>query len=216
MLACAMPSIDKAQIVQFLRHPIDWDLVLQQAAWHCVSPLVYRSLQAEANSGVPPKVLSALQASFEENFHKNLFLSGQMIRLANGFRERNIPVIGYKGPVLCTYYGHLGSTPATNRFRRWQSDVARPAAQIDARKKSRRRPHACTGPHWWHWPTGREDSQRTPRRDHSRRRFGFAGGNEKRFQQTCRWLGMGKNFRTFSAITPVVARCRRHYHVQRK
>src|SRR4051794_26580511 len=83
LLTCARPSIDTARIDELLRHRIDWDLVLEQAAWHCVSPLVYRSLKHEPNGGIPPEVLGALQACFEENFHKNLFLSGQMIRLAN-------------------------------------------------------------------------------------------------------------------------------------
>ncbi len=108
LLACATPSTDGAQIAELLSRSIDWELVLEQARWHCVLPLVYRSLHADAGGLVPQAVLTAAQASFEENFHRNLFFSAQMIRLADGFRERNIPAVAYKGPVLCTYYGQLG------------------------------------------------------------------------------------------------------------
>jgi hypothetical protein len=79
-----------------------------QAEWHCVEPLLYWNLQAEAPDLVPSATLSTLRARFEDNCRRNLFWSGQLIRLTTKFRERKIPVIAYKGPVLCSYYQNLG------------------------------------------------------------------------------------------------------------
>jgi hypothetical protein len=111
LLACARPALDQSQaklIRELLSQPIDWQLLLQQASWHCVRPLLYANLQAAAPDLAPPLALASLRSHFEDNFRHNLFLSGQMLQLVKKFEERKVPVIAYKGPALCGYYRNLG------------------------------------------------------------------------------------------------------------
>jgi hypothetical protein len=110
LLACSSPVASPARgerVRKLLGQRIDWNLLLEQAKWHCVSPLVYSVLRTEADS-VPAAALSTFRCRYELNFRHNLFLSGQMMQLVEKFRESNIPAIPYKGPVLCSYYGELG------------------------------------------------------------------------------------------------------------
>jgi hypothetical protein len=111
LLAGSTPMASPArgeQVRELLGRHIDWDLLLEQANWHCVSPLLYTVLRADAPDLVPAAALSSLRSRYELNFRHNLFMSGQMMQLVRKFRERNIPVIAYKGPALCSYYQDLG------------------------------------------------------------------------------------------------------------
>lgn len=111
LFACAQPMASTArgdQIRALLRQQIDWDLLLEQAAWHCVGPLLYAALRTEAPDFVPAATLASLRSHYELNFRRNLFLAGQMMHLVKKFGEHNIPAIAYKGPVLCSYYQDLG------------------------------------------------------------------------------------------------------------
>ena len=111
LLACARPVANPAadeQVRQLLRQRIDWDLLLEQANWHCVGPLLYMALRSATSEQVPPAVLSSLRSRYEVNFRHNLFLSGQMMKLLKKFQESSIPAIPYKGPLLCSYYQNLG------------------------------------------------------------------------------------------------------------
>ncbi len=108
LLACSRPKAEAGQIGRLLRQGVDWDRVLQQAAWHCVSPLLCRSLPPQVSYMVPAAARAALQSNYEDNFRKNLFMAAGMVRLATKFREHNIPVIAYKGPVIGAYYQNLG------------------------------------------------------------------------------------------------------------
>jgi hypothetical protein len=111
LLAGSTPVASPArgeQVRELLGRRIDWDLLLEQANWHCVSPLLYTVLRAEAPDLAPAAALSSLRSRYELNFRHNLFMTGQMMQLVRKFRERNIPVIAYKGPALCSYYQDLG------------------------------------------------------------------------------------------------------------
>jgi hypothetical protein len=111
LLAAASPAASSTRgerIRELLGAQIDWPLLLEQANWHCVSPLVYMALRSEAPEFVPAGELETLRARYERNFRHNLFLSGQMIQLVRKFREHEIPAISYKGPALCSYYDDLG------------------------------------------------------------------------------------------------------------
>jgi hypothetical protein len=111
LLACARPVATRVrgeQVRELLRERIDWHLLLEQANWHCVSSLLYSALKTEARDIVPADVFSTLRSRYELNFRHNLFLSGQMMQLVQKLGERDIPVVAYKGPALCSYYGELG------------------------------------------------------------------------------------------------------------
>jgi len=110
LLACARPTAGpepSERVRDLLRQHIDWDVLLERAAWHCVGALVYTALRLQAPDSVPGPVLESLRSLYERNFHRNLFLSGRMMQTVRNFRERNIPAFAFKGLVLCTYYSDL-------------------------------------------------------------------------------------------------------------
>ena len=65
LLACANPAASPARggkIRELLRAQIEWPRLLEQANWHCVSPLLYVVLRVEAAELVPAEVLDTLRA----------------------------------------------------------------------------------------------------------------------------------------------------------
>jgi hypothetical protein len=92
-----------------LGEDLDWNYLLQMARRHGVRPLLFWHLDA-AHSGVVPKsVWEQLRDYFNTNVRRNLFLTGELLRVLRAFEAQDIPAVPYKGPVLAaSVYGNLG------------------------------------------------------------------------------------------------------------
>jgi hypothetical protein len=58
---------------------------------------------------VPKHLLEQLRSRFHANQLRNLYLSGELLKLLRELKAQNIPALPYKGPVLAAYaYGNVG------------------------------------------------------------------------------------------------------------
>jgi hypothetical protein len=111
LLLCSRVQLTPAQrnrLQQLIEQPLDWPYLLERAKYHKVLLLLTPHLQALHPSWMPPEVLAALQANFEENFQRNLRLLVELLKLVQLFEAQGIPLLAFKGPVLAqVVYGNL-------------------------------------------------------------------------------------------------------------
>ena len=84
--------------VEFIPPDLDWDCFLQTAQRHSVVPLIHRALAQ--HPAVPGPAREALESEFRQNAFRSLVLTAELMRLLDGFAERGIPLLPYKGPTL--------------------------------------------------------------------------------------------------------------------
>lgn len=115
LLCCARTQMDAAhtrQAATLLQREIDWAALLQMALRHRVAPLLYRSLHTPGLAGMPETIQAELKARIQVDVQGNLFLTGKLLHLLDLFRQQEIAVIPYKGPVLAMLaYGDLALRP---------------------------------------------------------------------------------------------------------
>ena len=111
LLCCARTSRSPEtadRIKALLREGIDWEHLLQAANAHGVAPLLYWHLDAVCPKAVPKNILDHLRDHFRANGLRNLFLTGELLKLLNVFGAHGIPAVPYKGPALAdSVYGNL-------------------------------------------------------------------------------------------------------------
>ena len=111
LLCCARTCIDSAtaeQVKTLLQQDIDWTYLIETAAFHQVIPLLYQSLKNNYAEEVPDAILNLLRSYFYANGRRNFFLTNELLKLLNLFKEHDISAIPYKGPVLAaSAYGNL-------------------------------------------------------------------------------------------------------------
>lgn len=111
LLCCARTQLDNTtaeEIKTLLQHNINWEYLVETAARHGVIPLLYTSLQNTCPEAVPQDIFKHLQTYFDVNTLHNLFLTQELLKLLDLFKQHNIPVIPYKGPALAVCaYGNL-------------------------------------------------------------------------------------------------------------
>jgi hypothetical protein len=111
LLRCAWTSTDSergARIRALLREELSWEYLLQKASGHKMLPLLYWHLDTAAPETVPQDILCQLRDHFRNNTRRNLFLTGELLRLLNFFETHRIPAIPFKGPTLAAFvYGNL-------------------------------------------------------------------------------------------------------------
>ena len=104
LLLCCTRTQISPEYADRIRHLVsqnlDWDYLVQTARWHGVLPLLYRQLKDICPSAVPQDVLLALRSKFQANAYKNLHLTAELLILLDVFKEKNIPVLPFKGPLL--------------------------------------------------------------------------------------------------------------------
>ena len=112
LICCARTIIDEGtrnRMHTLLRQDIDWSYLLQLAVHHRVTPLLYRSLEQNCLSAPPEGTLLKLECYFRANTGRNLFLSGELIKLVDMLELHRISSIPYKGPALSALaYGNIG------------------------------------------------------------------------------------------------------------
>ncbi len=111
LLCCARTNVeDKVaeRIKSLLQQDINWSYLLTIAVQHEVIQLLYQNLNNVCPEAVPRGMLSALKFQFQINDIHNRFLSEELLKLLDLFKQHKIPVIPFKGPVLATsVYGNL-------------------------------------------------------------------------------------------------------------
>ncbi|MBA4156696.1 MAG: nucleotidyltransferase family protein [Gemmatimonadetes bacterium] len=87
---------------------IDWNALLDLAHRHGLLPLLHHHLQNLEGVAMPQPYRDALRDAFVENAGRALRLTGELQQLLQLFREQDIPVLPYKGPVLAAQlYGSI-------------------------------------------------------------------------------------------------------------
>lgn len=111
LLCCARTCIDAEialAIRTLLREDIDWAYLIQTARQHGVMPLLCRSLNTTCPEAVPKAIFNQLKGHFHANAQRNLFLTGELLKILTLFTAHDIPAIPYKGPALASMaYGNL-------------------------------------------------------------------------------------------------------------
>lgn len=116
LLACCPVNpctATRLRMEALLRNELDWDYVLTIARRHGVLPLLQRNLKHFGSDLVPARVSEVLDDHFHFNALRNLFLSGELLRIVNLLEAHGISAIPFKGPVLAaSIYGN----PALREF----------------------------------------------------------------------------------------------------
>lgn len=115
LTACSeIPRQDKIDRIRLQsRQPIRWKLLFDLADRHGILPFLYRALADLPHSdleddAVPPSEMSRLRQSDQNNLHKALLLSRELIRIVDHIRELGLEVMPYKGLALAeAVYGDI-------------------------------------------------------------------------------------------------------------
>ena len=112
LMACTLPrcvSDASYRIQALVAAGMDWPKVSALASYHSVQPLLYTRLTELSPGVVPEHVLAQLAVEFRRNTARNLYLTGELIRILKVFADEGIPVLPFKGPLLAQQaYGNLG------------------------------------------------------------------------------------------------------------
>jgi hypothetical protein len=97
-----------ARIDALLREGVNWEYLIRTAHVHGMAPLLYWHLDAAGPEAVPENAFDHLRGHFRANSLRNLFLTGELLRILNVFRAHGIPAVPYRGPALAaSVYGSL-------------------------------------------------------------------------------------------------------------
>ena len=111
LLCCARTRMDSKradQLRSLLQKDIDWTYLTQMAVRHGVMPLLYFNLNSTCPNAVPKTTLEQFRGYFNANALNNLFLTSELLKLLNLFKDQGISAIPFKGPVLtASIYGNL-------------------------------------------------------------------------------------------------------------
>lgn len=111
LVCCARTSLTQEEIVRIrsvVQENMDWQYVIKMAQRHGVMPLFYKSLSSACPEAVPPAIMETLQKHYQANGQRNLFLTGELIKLLHLFDSNGIPAFPFKGPALAaSVYGNL-------------------------------------------------------------------------------------------------------------
>ena len=108
---CSSPDSGSAQLASIRdllgSRPPDWSRLFELAEKHGLQPLLHKALSSTIEL-VPPVHRDNLQRAYVHNLHKALFLSRELIRIAESMDQRDIEGLPYKGLALAeTLYGDI-------------------------------------------------------------------------------------------------------------
>jgi len=114
LLSCLRAQTDEAKAIQTeqLSDP-DWDEIIQLAARHGVTPLLYQKLKTAASTtNFPAGVMHQLREAYLANCVRNTRLYYEIARVLSALQKDNISVIVLKGAHLAEIvYGNVGLRP---------------------------------------------------------------------------------------------------------
>lgn len=113
---------------------LDWQALNTAACEHGIAPLVCSQLLAHFAEVVPAEWQMRMRRQLEETAQRNLFMTAEMFRLANNFRQEGMFAVPYKGPLLAAQaYGNLAMRQFTDLdFAIRQRDLPKAAALLEA------------------------------------------------------------------------------------
>lgn len=98
----------KERMCSFLEAGIDWELVLREATRHRVILLFFQTLKELRGTAIPSSVRTRLEEHQRSVRILNTFLVQELGNVVQHFREREIPLLTLKGPLLSkTAYGDI-------------------------------------------------------------------------------------------------------------
>ena len=111
IIACARTKLTseiRACITELASRIENWQKLIYLASFHRVVVLLYQSLKNVCPDSVPPETFNQLKKIYTDNAVKNLSLSIKLLNIINLFKQNNIQVIPFKGPVIAEKaYGDL-------------------------------------------------------------------------------------------------------------
>lgn len=88
---------------------INWSLLLEKAAQHSVTPLLYKSLNEFCPERVPSEVLTTLRTEFQNNTFRALWLTSELRNLLELLSAKQIKAVPFKGITLAAIaYPEIG------------------------------------------------------------------------------------------------------------
>jgi hypothetical protein len=98
-----------ARIRALVSGGVDWQVLIDAAAAHCVTPLTGRQLLGEFANSVPAEFRTLFRIAYERTVRGNLLMAAEMLRLSSRFRAAGMMAVPYKGPLLAAQaYGDFG------------------------------------------------------------------------------------------------------------
>ena len=105
ILLVARREVDAIELRRHLRQEINWDYLFATAQAHGLLPLLHKHL---SGTTVPSHFLSRLKRESVANSQNVLHLIAKQLRVYKLFKENNIPVALFKGPLLAQMaYGEM-------------------------------------------------------------------------------------------------------------
>ena len=99
---------NRQHLRQILQKGVNWKRLTFIAEIHGVRPLVYHGLEQVASDLLPKNLLQGIQQYRRTTQIHNTFLVNELGRLTAAFRDRDIPALSLKGPILAkTAYGNI-------------------------------------------------------------------------------------------------------------
>lgn len=111
LLCCARTCINPQstdRLKTLLQGRIDWTYVIWAALSHQMMPLVFWGLSTTYPETVPKLIFNQLRDHFNAIVRRNLFLTGELLKILDLFNAHGISAIPLKGPVLAaSVYGNV-------------------------------------------------------------------------------------------------------------
>ena len=119
LIHCARLELSQARrdaIKELTATGINWDLILERAAWHRLSCLVSHHLRTAGLSElVPQAVLQKLHRINYANLARNMLLQDGLSQILSAFNQEEIPIIVLKGAALLgTVYHDISLRPMSD------------------------------------------------------------------------------------------------------
>lgn len=100
---CARTRINdsiREQIIKLVYGSLNWHRVLEQARFWRLLPLVYYNLRSICYDVIPVSIRQEMEVYYQNNLTKNLVLADEVVKVVSFFRESDIDLVPFKGPVL--------------------------------------------------------------------------------------------------------------------
>src|SRR6185295_7261376 len=101
-------DIDRAHLRSLIKHDLDWDYLIAIAYAHGLLPLLHKDVASVATNLVPARIPARLKRESVANSQNILHLTGKQLRVYKLFKENDVPVAIFKGPLLSQMaYGEM-------------------------------------------------------------------------------------------------------------
>src|SRR5690349_1096788 len=111
LLSCARTQVEPesaTRIRKLAGQQLDWDYLMGTAYCHGVMPVLYRNLRRSCPEAIPEPIGNDARNWFHCHVHRNLRMTGELLRLIRLLGDCGIPSLPYKGPILAaSVYGDI-------------------------------------------------------------------------------------------------------------